>query len=59
MTTPSVTLYGIANCDTVRKARAWLQEMVAPLLRDFGAPLDIEPFSLGRDDMQEAPHAAE
>ncbi len=24
MTRPAVTLYGIANCDTVRKSRAWL-----------------------------------
>ena len=26
MTRASVTLYGIPNCDTVRKARAWLAE---------------------------------
>jgi arsenate reductase (glutaredoxin) len=24
MTNPSITLYGIPNCDTVKKARAWL-----------------------------------
>ena len=24
MTSPSITLYGIPNCDTVKKARAWL-----------------------------------
>ena len=24
--TENVTLYGIANCDTIRKARGWLQE---------------------------------
>ena len=24
MTTPHVTLYGIPNCDTVKKSRAWL-----------------------------------
>ena len=26
MTRASVTLYGISNCDTVKKARAWLAE---------------------------------
>ena len=26
MSTPSITLYGIPNCDTVKKARAWLSE---------------------------------
>lgn len=24
MSTPDITLYGIANCDTVKKSRAWL-----------------------------------
>jgi hypothetical protein len=24
MSTPTITLYGIPNCDTVKKARAWL-----------------------------------
>ena len=32
----SVTLYGIPNCDTVKKARAWLQEQqVEVRFRDF------------------------
>ena len=26
---PVVTVYGIANCDTVKKARAWLAEAEA------------------------------
>ncbi len=26
MSTPSITLYGIPNCDTVKKARAWLTD---------------------------------
>jgi len=26
MAEPAITLYGIANCDTVRKARKWLAE---------------------------------
>jgi arsenate reductase (glutaredoxin) len=26
MTTPSTTLYGIPNCDTVKRARAWLAD---------------------------------
>jgi Spx/MgsR family transcriptional regulator len=26
MTIPTLTLYGIPNCDTVKKARAWLAE---------------------------------
>lgn len=32
----SITLYGIPNCDTVKKARAWLAEReVAVLFHDF------------------------
>ena len=32
----SITLYGIPNCDTVKKARAWLTERkVAYLFHDF------------------------
>jgi arsenate reductase (glutaredoxin) len=38
-----LTLYGIPNCDTVKKARAWLQEQqVAVVFHDFkkqGVPL--------------------
>jgi Spx/MgsR family transcriptional regulator len=30
MTNPSITLYGIPNCDTVKKARAWLASAGAP-----------------------------
>ena len=26
MSSPLITLYGIPNCDTVKKARAWLAE---------------------------------
>ena len=44
MTTPSITLYGIPNCDTVKKARAWLaQTPVAVQFHDFkkqGVPGD-------------------
>ena len=30
MTNPSITLYGIPNCDTVKRARAWLASAGAP-----------------------------
>lgn len=30
MSTPTITLYGIANCDTVKKARAWLAARELP-----------------------------
>lgn len=44
MTRMSVTLYGIPNCDTVRKARAWLAAQgVAVHFHDFkkqGVPRD-------------------
>ncbi|MDB5941000.1 MAG: spxA [Ramlibacter sp.] len=40
----TITLYGISNCDTVKKARAWLdQHGVAYQFHDFkkqGLPLD-------------------
>lgn len=40
----TITVYGIANCDTVKKARAWLQDHgVAYQFHDFkkqGLPLD-------------------
>ena len=47
MTKTPITLYGIANCDTVKKARAWLiaQNMAATFV-DFkkqGAPKDRMP----------------
>lgn len=36
MNTPAITLYGIPNCDTVKKARAWLTEQgVAHRFHDF------------------------
>lgn len=55
LTTP-ITVYGIAHCDTVKKARAWLQEhQVAYEWHDFkkqGVPadrLDAWLQQLGRD----------
>lgn len=43
--TDGVTVYGIANCDTVKRARAWLaaQGVEAPLhdLRKAGLPPDL------------------
>ena len=33
---PAITLYGIPNCDTVKKARAWLQAHQVPaVFHDF------------------------
>ena len=44
MRSPLVTLYGIANCDTVKKSRAWLTEhRVDHSFHDFkkqGVPAD-------------------
>ena len=44
MTTLDITLYGIANCDTVKKARAWLTAQGTPHhFHDFkkhGVPAD-------------------
>lgn len=44
MITLDITLYGIANCDTVKKARAWLTAQGQPyLFHDFkkhGVPAD-------------------
>ncbi|MDO5289540.1 MAG: ArsC family reductase [Pseudomonadota bacterium] len=44
MNAPALTLYGIANCDTVKKARAWLTaRRVAHVFHDFkkqGVPAD-------------------
>lgn len=44
MTTLDITLYGIANCDTVKKARAWLTAQGIPhQFHDFkkhGVPAD-------------------
>lgn len=40
---PAVTVYGIANCDTVKKARAWLAERGIDCVfhdhKKFGVPL--------------------
>ena len=36
MTVPTVTIYGIRNCDTMKKARAWLDEHgVAYVFHDY------------------------
>lgn len=44
MQTPTITLYGITNCDTVKKARAWLADQgLAYRFHDFkkqGVPED-------------------
>lgn len=44
MSTHTVTIYGIPNCDTVKKARAWLAEQGVPhAFHDFkklGVPPD-------------------
>ena len=44
---PPVTVFGIANCDTVKKARAWLTDHgVSYVFHDFkkqGVPLDQLP----------------
>jgi arsenate reductase (glutaredoxin) len=48
MSTPPITLYGIPNCDTVKKARTWLAEHgVAHTFHDFkklGVPADQLPY---------------
>lgn len=56
MASPAVTLYGIPNCDTVKKSRAWLaQHGVAVRFFDFrtdGVPADhLQRWvaALGRD----------
>ncbi len=35
MTTPSPLLYGIPNCDSVKRARAWLNDGVVHVFLDF------------------------
>jgi arsenate reductase (glutaredoxin) len=36
MSTPPITVYGIPNCDTVKKARAWLiEEKIDYVFHDF------------------------
>ena len=48
MKNTSITLYGIPNCDTVKKARAWLVEHgVTATFVDFkkqGAPAELLPI---------------
>jgi arsenate reductase (glutaredoxin) len=50
MTRPAITLYGIPNCDTVKKARAWLTaEGVEYRFHDFakqGVPDDLARWVL-------------
>lgn len=47
MNPPILTVYGIPNCDTVKKARAWLTEhALAHQFHDFkkqGAPAELLP----------------
>ncbi|WP_287741749.1 ArsC family reductase [Diaphorobacter sp.] len=47
MSTPTIIVYGITNCDTVKKARAWLQEQgLAYQFHDFkkqGVPAERLP----------------
>ena len=47
MNISTITLYGIPNCDTVKKARAWLSERGAPVqFHDFkkqGVPAERLP----------------
>lgn len=52
MSTPTITVYGIANCDTVKKARAWLSERdLAYTFHDFkkqGVPSEQLPAWIAR-----------
>ncbi|MGD9774962.1 ArsC family reductase [Diaphorobacter sp.] len=47
MSTPTIIVYGISNCDTVKKARAWLQSQgLTHQFHDFkkqGVPADRLP----------------
>lgn len=47
MNTPLPTLYGLPNCDTVKKARAWLTEQgLSYVFHDFkkhGVPAELLP----------------
>ena len=47
MNLPDITLYGIPNCDSVKKARAWLTDHAAAYqFHDFkklGVPADVLP----------------
>jgi len=45
---PAVTLYGIRNCDTIRKARAWLDSHgVAFIFHDYKVA-GVDPAELDR-----------
>ncbi len=50
MSTPSITVYGIPNCDTVKKARAWLTEQnIDYVFHDFkkeGVPAGLMDIGL-------------
>ena len=55
---PSVTVYGIPNCDTVKKARTWLTDQgVDYQFHDFkkqGVPADLLPgwlAAIGRETL--------
>lgn len=52
MKTTTLTVYGIPNCDTVKKARAWLTEhALAHQFHDFkkqGAPAELLPAWLAQ-----------
>jgi Spx/MgsR family transcriptional regulator len=51
MNKPPITLYGIPNCDTVKKARTWLSDQgVDYVFHDFkklGVPADQLPAWIG------------
>lgn len=49
----SVTLYGIANCDTVKKAKAWLQQQgVEYIFHDYRKQgLDADQLSAWVDEL--------
>ena len=58
MTTPLIAVYGITNCDTVKKARAWLNaQRLEHQFHDFkkqGVPADRLPAwmkAVGRDKL--------
>lgn len=56
MNTPALTVYGIPNCDTVKKARAWLTGRgLAYEFHDFkkqGVPADLLPQWLASEGWQ-------
>ncbi|HWU78875.1 MAG TPA: ArsC family reductase [Caulobacter sp.] len=44
----TVTMYGIKNCDTIKKARAWLDEHAIPYAFHDYKNAGIDPASLAR-----------